>query len=141
LREFFDSSVLIAAFWEGHVHHEPSFRRFSTAQKQHSACALHTLAEVYAGMTALPVRPVILPEQALLFVEEIRARLSTVSLDEQEYEETIRGAADRGLTSGRIYDALLLRCAAKVRAQNIYTWNLKHFRAIAPDLAARVITP
>ena len=92
-------------------------------------------------MTALPVRPVIPPEQAMLFVDEVRARLSAIALDADEYYETIREAADRGLTSGRIYDALLLRCAAKANAETIFTWNLKHFRAIAPSLAERIRTP
>ena len=92
-------------------------------------------------MTALPVKPLIPPEQALLFVEEIRNRLSLVSLGPEEYYETIQKAADRGLTSGRIYDALLLSCAAKSQAEIIYTWNLKHFHSIAPNLAAFIRTP
>ena len=141
MRDFLDSSVLVAAFWEGHVHHEPSFRRLAAAEKSRSACALHSLAEVYAVMTALPVRPVIPPEQAVLFVEEIRSRLTLVSLDAGEYTETIRDAANRGFTSGRIYDALLLRCAAKARAEIIYTWDLRHFRGAAPHLADRIRNP
>ncbi len=141
MREFFDTSVLIAAFWRGHARHEPSIRRFAAADKRHSACAAHTLAEVYASMTALPVKPVIPPEQVLLFVEEVRRRLSLVALDPEQYYETIQKAADRGLTSGRIYDALLLRCAAKSKAQTIYTWNLKHFTSIAPHLASLIQNP
>ena len=141
MREFFDTSVLIAAFWRGHVHHEASIKRFATADKKHSTCAAHTLAEVYGAMTALPVKPLIPPEQALLFVEEVRNRLSLVSLGPEEYYETIRKAAERGLTSGRIYDALLLSCAAKSQAEIIYTWNLKHFHSIAPDLPAVIRTP
>ena len=78
---------------------------------------MHTLAEVYAAMTVLPVKPMIPPEQAVLFVEEVRKRLTLVSLNEDEY------------------------CAAKVKAQTIYTWNLKHFQAVAPELAARMRTP
>jgi predicted nucleic acid-binding protein len=39
------------------------------------------------------------------------------------------------------YDALLLRCARKCNAQTIYTWNVKHFEAIAPDLAPRLRMP
>jgi predicted nucleic acid-binding protein len=102
---------------------------------------MHTLAEVYATMTALPVRPILPPEQGMLFVEEVRDRLTLVSLDDGEYFETIQQAASAGLTSGRVYDALILRCAAKVKAQIIYTWNLKHFQAIAPERAARIRTP
>jgi hypothetical protein len=50
-------------------------------------------------------------------------------------------AAVQGFTSGRVYDALLLRRAAKAKAQTIYTWNLKHFQAIAPELSDRIHTP
>jgi predicted nucleic acid-binding protein len=92
-------------------------------------------------MTALPVKDVIPPDQALLFVEETRARCTSVSLDEDEYFETIQQAAERGFVSGRIYDALLLRCATKVKAETIYTWNLKHFRAIRPEDSGRMRTP
>jgi len=141
LREFFDTSVLVAAFWGGHSRHEASIQLFAKADKKHSACGIHSLAEVYASMSILPVKPTIPTEQALLFVEEVRARLALVSLQDDEYFDTIRNTADKGLTGGKIYDALLLRCAEKCRAESIYTWNLKHFRSIAPSLADRVRTP
>lgn len=141
MKEFFDTSVLIAAFWRGHVHHEPSISLFASARKTECACALHSIAEVYAGMTALPVKPPVPSEQALLFVQEVQTRLTLVSLEQDEYLETIQRSAELGFTSGRIYDALLLRAAAKCRAQAIYTWNLKHFRAIAPELSAVIRTP
>lgn len=141
MKEFFDTSVLIAAFWKQHVHHEPSILLLGSASKMRSACALHSIAEVYAGMTALPVKPPIPSEQALLFVQEVQTRLTLIALDETEYLETIQRAAEMGLTSGRIYDALLIQSAAKCQAQTIYTWNLKHFRAIAPELSSRIRTP
>jgi predicted nucleic acid-binding protein len=141
MREFFDTSVLIAAFWHGHPQHEASIKLLGAATKKRAACGVHTLAEVYAAMTVLPVKPMIPPEQAVLFVEEVRKRVTLVSLNEDEYFETIQKTAEQGFTSGRVYDALLLRCAAKVKAQTIYTWNLKHFRALAPELAARMRTP
>jgi predicted nucleic acid-binding protein len=141
MKEFFDTSVLIAAFWRGHPDHEASLRLVAAANKKKSACALHTLAEVYAGMTALPVKQLIPPDQALLFVQEVRDRCTVVTLDEDEYYGAIAQAAERGFTSGRIYDALLLRCAAKVKAEVVFTWNLKHFRTIDPRQANRIRTP
>lgn len=141
MKEFFDTSVLVAAFWAKHLNHEPSVRLLAAANKKHSACALHSVAEVYGTMSALPVQPMIPTEQVFLFVEEMRTRLTFVSLSENEFVETVQRAAERGLTSGKIYDALLLRCASKCNAQNIYTWNLKHFQAIAPDLTNRIRTP
>ena len=141
MREFFDSSVLIAAFWGGHAKHSPSIKCLSNADKRHSSCSIQSLAEIYAVMSSLPVAPGIPPEQVMLFVEEVRSRLTLVSLDEKEYFQTFQRCVDRGFTSGRIYDALLLSCAAKSGAQTIFTWDLKHFRATARELAERIRTP
>lgn len=141
MKEFFDTSVLVAAFRGGHVHHVPSLKLFAAAEKSHSSCGLHSLAEVYSVMTALPVKPMIPPEQALLFVEEVRNRLTPISLSAEEYFAAIQDAASRGFTGGRIYDSLLLACAAKCKAQAVYTWNLKHYQSLAPALAPRIQTP
>lgn len=141
MKEFFDTSVLVASFWSGHRDHDVSLRRLAAANKQKSACSLHTLAELYATMTALPVKDVIPPDQALLFVQEVRDRCTVIALNESEYCETIEQAAERGFASGRIYDALLLRCAAKTKAEVIYTWNVKHFKAIDPKQTDKIRTP
>ena len=142
MKEFFDTSVLIAAFWRGHPDHAASLKLVAAADKKKSpSCALHTLAEVYAGMTALPVKQLISTDQAMLFVQDVRQRCTIVTLDEDEYYDTIAQASERGFSSGRIYDALLLRCAAKAKAEVVFTWNLKHFRVIDPSVADRIRTP
>ena len=35
----------------------------------------------------------------------------------------------------------VLPCARKIQAEKIYTWNVKHFQMVAPDLADRIVTP
>jgi hypothetical protein len=92
-------------------------------------------------MTALPVRPLLVPEQVCLFVEQVAERLTVIPLQEEDYLRTIPELAARGVGPGRIYDALLLACARKSKAETLYTWNLKHFHQIAPDLAHRIRTP
>ena len=141
MKEFLDTSVLVAAFWGGHRDHEKSLRLFAAANQRKSACAAHTLAEVFATMTALPVKDFIPPDQAFLFVQEIRDRMTIVTLTDNEYFSVIEQAASNGFSSGIVYDALLLSCAAKIKAETIYTWNLKHFRRINPQLADRMRTP
>jgi len=141
VKSFFDTTVMVAAFWGDHIDHDRSLSVFCEATKPTAACGLHSLAEVYVTMTALPVRPVLAPEQVFLFVEQIPERLTTITLEEAEYLNTIRELADRRLSSGRIYDALLLACARKSHAETIYTWNVKHFRQLAPDLADHIRTP
>jgi predicted nucleic acid-binding protein len=141
MREFFDTSVFIAAFRGDHPQHESSVGLVAAADREHSAAAVHSLAEVYSVMSVLPVKPVIPPEQVLLFLEEIRERCTLITLDAAECFETIRKTAEKGFVSGRVYDALLLRCAIKAEAETIYTWNVEHFEALAPELSGRIRTP
>lgn len=139
--DFLDTSVLVAAHLGDHPHHGPSLALLSSATKATAGCAAHSLAEVYSVLTRLPVRPMILPEQAMLFVSDIRDRLALTSLDEAAYIDALASAARRGIVGGQIYDALLLQCAVRSGADRIYTWNVRHFQRIAPDLAARIRTP
>lgn len=141
MRAFFDTSVLIAAFRGDHVHHDESLPVFAAATKKEFACSAHTVAEVFAVLSAVPVKPPISPEQAALFVDDIHERLTAVSLTAEEYFKTVREVAEQGFGGGRIYDALHLQCARKCNAETIYTWNVKHFQAIGPDLAKRIRTP
>ena len=140
MSEFFDTSVLVAVFLGDHPHHKASAKVFAAADKKHSFCAAHTLAELYSVLTSLPLKPMIAPEQAMLFLEDVRSRLSLIALDEADYFKEIERAAERRIPGGRIYDALLLQCARKVKADTIYTWNLKHFQQLAPDAAGPVPT-
>ncbi len=55
--------------------------------------------------------------------------------------EALKRTAALGHMSGMIDDALHLACARKVDAQQIFTWNARNFRSLAPDLASRIITP
>lgn len=138
MTEFFDSSVFIAASWAGHPLHESCFSLISKASRKHSACAAHSLAEVYATMTSLPGRHRATPAQSRLLIEEIESRCEVVTLDGPEYRAAIETAAARGLVSGQIYDWLLFRCAEKVEARTIYTLNLRHFEAFGHG---RIRTP
>jgi predicted nucleic acid-binding protein len=141
VRVFFDTSVMVAAFWGDHKDHERSLEVFAAANRETGACGAHSLAEVYAAMTALPVRPVLSAEQVCLFVEQIPERLTIITLDEADYLKAIREVAERRAAGGRVYDALLLACARKSQAETIYTWDVRHFRQLAPDLAERIRTP
>lgn len=141
MNRFFDTSVLVATFWGDHPQHEASLRAFASATKSTSACAAHSLAEIYAVLTRLPVRPAMTPADTLLFIEEIQARLSVVTLDEGAYVETLKQCADRHVTGGQLYDALILKAAERTKAKTILTWNIGQFRRIAPALANRIRTP
>jgi predicted nucleic acid-binding protein len=128
LRSLFDTSVLIPVFIEDHEHHERSLKVFVDADKKQDCCAAHSLAELYSTMTRLPGRHRLSGEQALLFLENIRERLTLIALTGDEYHATIKEAATAGVIGGTIYDALIARCALKAKVDAVYTWNTKHFQ-------------
>jgi predicted nucleic acid-binding protein len=134
LRAFFDTSVLIPIFIEDHEHHERSLKAFVEADKKRDCCAAHSLAEVYSTMTRLPGRHRLSGEQVLLFLDNIRERLTPIALTGGEYYATIREAAEAGVVGGTIYDALIARCALKSRAEAVYTWNTRHFEQFGPAI-------
>ena len=141
VRAFFDSSVLIPVFLEDHEHHERSLKAFVGADKRRAYCAAHSLAEVYATMTRLPGRHRLSGEQVLLFLENIRERLTFVALTAGECHAAIKEGAERGIIGGTIYDALIARCALKARADAVYTWNTRHFEQFGPAIAKRLRVP
>lgn len=141
MKVFFDTSVLIAAILLRHEHHRPSAAVYLKADKKNACCAAHTLAQVYASLTRMPGGHRIGGDQASFFLDQIRERLTIITLDEEDYYSAIASAATQRVVGGTIYDALLARCALKANATTIYTWDLDHFRLLGPEVARRVRTP
>jgi predicted nucleic acid-binding protein len=141
MRFFFDTSVLIPCFFENHVHHEASLRAFLEVEKQQGSCGAHTLAEFYANATGFPGKNRMRGDQALLVLDQVRDRLAIVALTPEEYYFAISDSAAAGILGGTIYDALLCRCAEKVGAELIYTWNVRHFQQFSEGITKRIRTP
>jgi predicted nucleic acid-binding protein len=138
---FLDTSVLIATAQVSHERHSASRDLWNQCTRQNTGTSTHTLAEIFNVLTAMPPALRLAPRDAVLAVETFLERLSPVTLSAEEYMETLRRTANLGHSGGMIYDALILACARKVQAEKIYTWNVKHFRMVAPDLGERIVTP
>jgi predicted nucleic acid-binding protein len=138
---FLDTSVLISVAQVSHERHTASRELWNQCDRNHAAVSTHTMAELYNVLTGMPPAMRISPRDAVLAIETFLLRLSPVTLSAEEYMETLRKTANLGHAGGIVYDALHLACARKVKADQIYTWNIRHFRAVAPDLAGRIVTP
>jgi predicted nucleic acid-binding protein len=144
MRAYFDTTILVAASVEDHSHHNQAISAFELAQngKIESYCSGHGLAEVYAVLTRTPFRPAVYPSEAAKILQEnILPYFKLVTITPQMYIETIRECAHRGWIGGRIYDAIHLRCARESECERIYTFNVRHFQQLAPDLAQRICAP
>ena len=136
MKVFLDTSVLIAAVVSKHDSHARAFLLLERVQngKDEGFVAAHSLAEMYAVLTKLPPPYRHAPEQALLSIEEnVLKHFKLSSLAGTEYATLIREAALAGIQGGTIYDSVLLKCAEKSNPDRIFTLNLKHFLAVAPQ--------
>jgi len=140
LKRFFDSSVLVPVFYADHPQHAASARLFLESGKT-DFCALHTLGEVYATLTGLPLRPRITGSEGLAVINQICERLTLVTLAEQEYVSALKLASSGGIVGAAAYDALIAHCAVKAGAEHLLTWNVRDFMRFGPAIARLVKTP
>jgi predicted nucleic acid-binding protein len=141
VRFFFDTSVLVASALLQHPRHQPSLLAYSHARKANAFCGAHSLAELYATLTRLPGSQRLSCEEASLFLQDVRKRLSVVTLSEEDYLKTISSLVSAQIAGAAVYDALLARCALKSGAEVLYTWDLDDFRRLGPEIAKRVQSP
>lgn len=141
MKGFFDTSVLVPVFYGDHVHHKASLDLFIQFDKSTGCCGAHSLAEVYSTLTRMPGKHRISGEQALLFIDSLRERLSIVGLSGDEYADALTASASAGVVGGGIYDAMLAHCALKAKAEFIYTWNERHYGLCGKEVVRRLRTP
>ena len=105
--------------------------------KREVCWAAHSLAELYATLTAMPGVRRATPDEAVLFLGSLRERLTSIALNGSESVQ----AAELAAASGGIYDALIGQCFLKSQAEILYAWNLKHFLRLEGRVGERVRRP
>jgi len=143
MKVLFDASVLVPALLPSHPMHGqayPSLERALRGQLQ-IVLAAHTLAETYAVLSTLPVHPRIGPDQARHLVRQVTRAAQVVSLSAADYLGVLDAVAERGLTGGVIYDALLVQAAKKARADRLLTLDRTDFLRLWPEGESKIVSP
>jgi predicted nucleic acid-binding protein len=144
MRVYFDTAVLVAGTIEDHPHYAQSDAALESVREKkiEGFVSGHGLTEAYSVLTRTPFKPPIHPALAWKVLEEdVLPYFNIISVTPQMYRETIRDCADKGWIGGRIHDAIHLRCAREADCERIYTFNVRHFQQLAPDLAKRIGAP
>lgn len=102
-----DTSLVVAAFASWHESHEPARRALDAGVRLIEHCALET----YSVLTRLPP-PHRTPGTVVRDFVAARFPLPFLRLSEAAYREFILGLAERGVTGGAAYDALVAATAA-----------------------------
>ena len=144
MKVMFDTSVLVAGMVEPHPMHKralPWLKRAISGDLEFFVAA-HTLAELYAVLTTLPVSPRISPGAAWrLILKDVITPAKVTSISRSDYGATIRRVADLGLSGGIIYDAIITKAAQKIQVDLILTLNLDDFTRVWPEGASLLSLP
>jgi predicted nucleic acid-binding protein len=144
MRLLLDTSVLVAAMVEADDHHARAFpwlQRVQTAADS-GVVAAHSLAEVYAILTRLPLRPRLsATDTQQLIQHNILGVCEIVALDATDYTTMLEHLAVTGIVGGATYDALILYTARKITLDQIVTFNTGDFQRLFPDLVSRIVAP
>jgi predicted nucleic acid-binding protein len=141
MKAFLDTSVLVPVFYGDHAHHAASLDLFTKFPQKDVCCGAHSLVEVYSTLTRMPGKHRISGEQGMLFINDIRQRMTVISLSADDYGDMLEKFTSIGIVGGAIYDALLAACALKAKAETLFTWNIRHYGQFGPDIMRILKTP
>jgi predicted nucleic acid-binding protein len=131
----FDTSALVAALLQQHPQHSIAFPRLQAvkASTEQGHLTTHGLAELFATLTALPLKPILHPRDVERIIQQsILPYFIMIPLTAEHYRDAIQLTVKQNLSSGAIYDALHLIGARSADCTALYTLNLRHFRSLAP---------
>ena len=144
MRILLDTSVLVAAMIEAHPAHAqalPWLHRVK-ARADTGLVAAHSLAELYAVLTTLPLQPRIPPTMAQeLIKRNVLDILEVVPLSDEDYVAVIEHLSSLGIVGGATYDALILYSASKADADRVVTLDDKGFCRVYPELTEKIVAP
>lgn len=144
MKTAFDTSVLVAALVQPHPHHSRAIGWLKRALSREfdMVVAAHTITELYAVLTTLPVSPRISPEIAWRLIHEsVEPSANIVSLSASDYLTVIRGSRDSALSGGIVYDALILKAVLKSKAERLLTFNASDYRRLPHSEGIEIIEP
>jgi predicted nucleic acid-binding protein len=144
MKTVFDTSVIVSGIVESHPMHPKCLPWLQRAKAGEVECIVvsHTLAETYAVLTTLPVRPRISPLVAQRLIDNnLQANARIVALTVADYWNTIQRMAEMGLSGGTVYDALIATVARRLSVDRLLTLNADDFRRVWPEGKQVIATP
>jgi predicted nucleic acid-binding protein len=141
VRAYFDTAVLVASCVERHEHFflAQSLVRRVREKKIEGVMSCRGLAECFAVLTRPPYAPTLDPFRAWqLLSHNVLSDFELVTLLPNEYQDAVRRFSENGWGGARIYDWLHIETARKASCETIYTFNIRHFQQLAPDLGDQI---
>ncbi|MBF0276627.1 MAG: type II toxin-antitoxin system VapC family toxin [SAR324 cluster bacterium] len=133
MRTLFDTSFITACMIEAHPMHERALPWFQQAKENQFELivASHTIAELYAVLTAAATVPRISPQVAQKLIHEnIETVAGIMSLTPKEYLLTIKQISETEIRGDRIFYAITAKIAEKAQVERLMTLNSTDYKRI-----------
>jgi predicted nucleic acid-binding protein len=131
-----DTSCLVAVVCSWHEHHGATVADLGrrTRRREKLVMAAPALLEAYAVLTRLPAPYRLKATDALAALEGSWGDAEVVAVPASETWSLLRTLPERGVSGGGSYDAMIVACARRAKADVILTWNLRHFERLTEDI-------
>jgi predicted nucleic acid-binding protein len=140
----FDTSVLVAALVQTHIHYSASKPWLHAAQQGRVGffvCS-HGLAEIYSTLSGQTGPPQMPTTGAWNLIESDVLRYATViELSLTDYVSALTRMASEQHRGGIVYDGLHVQAALKAGVDKLLTLNTSHFVRVWPNHTNEVINP
>ena len=129
MRVLLDTNCLVALAVQAHEHHSATHADYHRrrAAGQQFVVPAQALVEAYSVLTRMPPPYRLSPAVAITVLESTWGTTETSALTAAECWRVLRSQAARGVAGGRIHDGQIAECARKAKADEILTWNTRHF--------------
>ncbi|HWY69269.1 MAG TPA: PIN domain-containing protein [Terriglobales bacterium] len=144
MKVYVDTNIVVASIVDTHIHYQqckPLMDDIGRGKYQ-GFISGHGLTEIYSVMTRTPFVPRFRPIDVWqILVDDILPALQFVALSNSDYRNIVQDCASMGFVSGRVHDLAHLRAAEKAGCQRIYTFDVRGFQVLAPNLSSRIVMP
>ncbi len=143
MKVLFDTNILVASTIEAHPNHAISLPWIQQVRNKsiHGYISTHSIAELYAVMTRLPLAQPLNSQQVYELIVNNLESFHLVDLESNDYLEIIRNVARLNITGGGIYDAIIAQAALKANVDVLLTMNSKHFTRLGEHISRLVRDP
>jgi predicted nucleic acid-binding protein len=143
MKVMFDTKIVVAAMIENHPSHAVSMAWMQKVINGNieGYISTHSIAEIYAVLTRLPLPKAISPKQALNGMTNNLQYFTTIDLDSNDYRKVLETMSQLQITGGGIYDGLIARSDLKANVEILLTLNPKHFTRLGDPIASLVQEP
>jgi predicted nucleic acid-binding protein len=134
MRVLIDANCLVAAVLPQHEHHAATLADLTRRRSAGHTLIVsaHAVLEAYAVLTRLPPPHRLAPADASAVLDRNWGASESIALTGAECWRLLRQLGAAGTAGGRAYDGAIAACARKGKADEILTWNVRHFSGMQP---------